>query len=103
MDAGRRAARRGVDVALRAVRHRGASDGARHAAARAEEALVSEREARCEAEVLQRRSDGACRRASERCEALEAEVASLRVRLEETARASSDLREAETAARASDE
>ena len=82
---------------------RGASEGARHAAARAEEALVSEREARCEAEVLQRRSDGACRRASERCEALEAEVASLRVRLEETARASSDLREAETAARASDE
>ena len=82
---------------------RGASEGARHAAARAEEALVSEREARCEAEVLQRRSDGACRRASERCEALEAEVASLRVRLEETARASSGLREAETAARASDE
>ena len=78
---------------------RAASEASRRAAARAEAALASEREARREAEVLQRRSDGESRRVSKRCEALEADVASLRVVVEETERASRDLRDAETAAR----
>ena len=76
-----------------------AAEAARRAAKRNEEALVSAREARREAEVLKRRSDAECRRVSARCEALEADVASLNVRLEETERASRDLQAAETAAR----
>ena len=76
-----------------------AAEAARRAAKRNEEALVSAREARREAEVLKRRSDAECRRVSTRCEALEADVASLNVRLEETERASRDLQVAETAAR----
>ena len=76
-----------------------AAEAARRAAKRNEEALVSAREARREAEVLKRRSDAECRRVSARCEALEADVASLNVRLEETERASRDLQVAETAAR----
>ena len=76
-----------------------AAEAARRAAKRSEEALVSAREARREAEVLKRRSDAECRRVSARCEALEADVASLNVRLEETERASRDLQVAETAAR----
>lgn len=76
-----------------------AAEATRRAAKRNEEALVSAREARREAEVLKRRSDAECRRVSARCEALEADVASLNVRLEETERASRDLQVAETAAR----
>lgn len=76
-----------------------AAEAARRAAKRSEEALVSAREAAREAEVLKRRSDAECRRVSARCEALEADVASLNVRLEETERASRDLQVAETAAR----
>ena len=76
-----------------------AAEAARRAAKRGDEALVSAREAQREAEVLKRRSDAECRRVSTRCEALEADVASLNVRLEETERASRDLQVAETAAR----
>jgi dihydroorotate dehydrogenase len=46
MDAGRRAARRGVEIALRAVRHRGASDGARAFASRAADDCASAPRAR---------------------------------------------------------
>ena len=71
-----------------------AVDASRRAATRAEEALVAERESRREAEVLKRRSDGELRRVSKRCEALEADVESLKKSLEETERASRDLRKA---------
>ena len=71
-----------------------AVDASRRAATRAEEALVAERESRREAEVLKRRSDGELRRVSKRCEALEADVESLKKSLEETECASRDLRKA---------
>jgi chaperonin cofactor prefoldin len=69
------------------------------ATTKAQEALAAEKELRRECEVLKRRSDGELRRVSKRCEALEADVGSLKKALEETERASRDLLKAETDAR----
>jgi hypothetical protein len=88
-----------ADTERERVSFASAVDASRRAAAKAEEALAAEKELRRECEVLKRRSDGELRRVSKRCEALEADVGSLKKALEETERASRDLLKAETDAR----
>jgi hypothetical protein len=88
-----------ADTERERVSFASAVDASRRAATKAEEALAAEKELRRECEVLKRRSDGELRRVSKRCEALEADVGSLKKALEETERASRDLLKAETDAR----
>ena len=88
-----------ADTERERVSFASAVDASRRAATKAEEALAAEKELRRECEVLKRRSDVELRRVSKRCEALEADVGSLRKALEETERASRDLLKAETDAR----
>ena len=88
-----------ADTERERVSFASAVDASRRAATKAQEALAAEKELRRECEVLKRRSDGELRRVSKRCEALEADVGSLRKALEETERASRDLLKAETDAR----
>ena len=88
-----------ADTERERVSFASAVDASRRAATKAEEALAAEKESRREAEVLKRRSDVELRRVSKRCEALEADVGSLKKALEETERASRDLLKAETDAR----
>jgi hypothetical protein len=88
-----------ADTERERVSFASAVDASRRAATKAQEALAAEKELRRECEVLKRRSDGELRRVSKRCEALEADVGSLKKALEETERASRDLLKAETDAR----
>ena len=88
-----------ADTERERVSFASAVDASRRAATKAEEALAAEKELRRECEVLKRRSDVELRRVSKRCEALEADVGSLKKALEETERASRDLLKAETDAR----
>jgi hypothetical protein len=88
-----------ADTERERVSFASAVDASRRAATKAEQALAAEKELRRECEVLKRRSDGELRRVSKRCEALEADVGSLKKALEETERASRDLLKAETDAR----
>ena len=88
-----------ADTERERVSFASAVDASRRAATKAQEALAAEKELRRECEVLKRRSDVELRRVSKRCEALEADVGSLKKALEETERASRDLLKAETDAR----